>query len=103
VQRDGRGGAGQPVDDGAVGELVEDVAGLARAGEAGEAGAAGADAPGRDGDGEAGDAGLDRVDVDAAVGEAVAEGGVVGARRFSRAALSASMEAGAISGMGATS
>ena len=59
VQRDRRRRAGQPLDDGAVVELVEDVARLARPGEAREAGAAGADAPGGHGDAEGRDLGLD--------------------------------------------
>ena len=81
VQRDGRRRAGQLVDDGAVAELVEDVARLAGAGEAREARAAGADAPGRHRDGEGGDPGLHRLDVDAAAVELRAERGVVLAER----------------------
>ena len=45
----------QLLDDGAILDLVEDVARLAGAREAGKARAAGADAPGRDGDMEGGD------------------------------------------------
>ena len=60
-------------DDGAILDLVEDVARLALAGEAGKARAAGADAPGGHGDGEGRDLGLDRVDVDAAAVEALAQ------------------------------
>ena len=72
VQRDARRRAGQLMDDGAIVELVEDVARLADAGEAGEARAAGADAPGRHGDREGGGLGLDLVDVDVAAAENVA-------------------------------
>ncbi len=45
VERDGRRQARQLVDDGAVVQLVEDVARLAAAGKPGKARAAGADAP----------------------------------------------------------
>ncbi len=69
VQRNGRRGAAERVDDGAILELVEHRARLAGAGEAGEAGAAGADAPGRDRDAEAADLRRDRLDVETATGE----------------------------------
>ncbi len=45
MEGNGGRGAGQLVDDGAVFELVENVAGFATSGETGKAGAAGAHAP----------------------------------------------------------
>jgi hypothetical protein len=66
MQRDGRRRAGQPLDRGAVFQLVEHVARLADAGEPGEARAAGADTPARDGDAEARHGLGDRLDVGAA-------------------------------------
>ena len=78
VERDLRRRPGQPVDDGTVFKLVEDVARLARAGEAREAGAAGAGAPGRDGDAEAGGAVGQGLDIDAAAGKPCRQRVVVG-------------------------
>ena len=77
MQRDGGRGARQLLDDGAILDLVEDVARLAAAGKAREARAAGADAPGGDGDAERRDLVADRVDVDAAPVELLAERVVV--------------------------
>ena len=84
VQRDGRRRARQLLDDGAILDLVEDVARLAGAGKAREARAAGADAPGRDGDMEGRDLVADRIDRDAAAVELLAERGVVGIQRLAR-------------------
>ena len=72
MQGDARRSAGQAVDDGAVVQLVEDVARLALAREAGEARAAGADAPGGDGDGERGGARFDHGNIGAAAGQSLA-------------------------------
>ena len=52
VQRNGWRGAGQPVDDGAVLELLEHIARLAGTGESSEPRAAGAHAPRRQGHAE---------------------------------------------------
>ena len=84
VQRDARRRAGQLMDDGAIVELVEDVARLADAGEAREARAAGADAPGRHGDRERGGLRLHLVDVDVAAAEHVAERLVFALQRLER-------------------
>jgi hypothetical protein len=81
VERDGGGGGGEAVDDGAVVELVEDVARLTGAGEASKARAAGADAPGWDGNAERQDLGFDRFYVDAAAVELLAERLVVAPER----------------------
>src|SRR5690606_31338591 len=80
MQRHGAGGLRQLRDDGAILDLVENIARLALAGEAGKAGAAGADAPGGHGHGKSGDLVLDGVDGDAAPVEALAQRLVVAAQ-----------------------
>ncbi|MNL82770.1 hypothetical protein D3C87_2102350 [compost metagenome] len=66
MEGNGLGRLGQLGDDGAIFDLVEDVARFAGARELGKARAAGADAPGGDGYGEFCDLGFDGVDADAA-------------------------------------
>lgn len=73
MQRDRRRRARQFLNDGAVLQLVIDIARLAIAGEAGEARAAGADTPGGHGDRIGRDLGLHRIDIDAAAGKLCAE------------------------------
>ena len=73
VQRDARRRAGQLMDDGAVVELVEDIARLADAGKAGEARAARPNAPARDRDLERGGFCLNLVDLDSAPNKHLAD------------------------------
>ncbi|MCY1294693.1 hypothetical protein D9M68_577680 [compost metagenome] len=80
VQRDGRRRPGQLLDDGAILELVEDIAWLPLAGETGKARAAGADTPGGDGDAIGGDLALDLVNVDPAAVESLTKAFIIPAQ-----------------------
>src|SRR5690606_17832272 len=82
VERDGGRGAGETLDDGAVGKLVEDVARLAGPGETREPRAACTHAPRRDGDAEGSHLFLDGVDGDAAPVELLPERLIVAAQRL---------------------
>ncbi len=88
MQRDGRRRPRELVNDGAILELVEDVAWLALAGEAGETRPTGAYPPGRGGDTECGDLVADGVYGDAAPVQMLAERLIVALEiRLSRGVL----------------